>query len=339
MNGFLIKFATAYGLMTSAYLFILYLLSIDNRPSDMFKLTIGYIIVFIILLTIFLLSLRNLILRQSEETCNFLDEVMSKKTKAKFKIYDETLYSKEQNKLKELVDILESEKRQYEVEKDNIQSLITDLSHQIKTPLANISMYNSTLLDRDVDKETEKEFLGAINNQIERLQWLVDGLVKISRLESNIISLSSEICPIQNTLAIAISGVYSKAKEKDIKININCGKDIKSNHDKKWTSEALYNIIENAIKYSEKGSTIDIEVESLEVFLRIDIIDYGMGIENKEINNVFKRFYRSERVREYNGVGIGLYLAREIVTREGGYIKVKSSLNNGSTFSVFLLKR
>ncbi|MNP50965.1 Adaptive-response sensory-kinase SasA [compost metagenome] len=148
--------------------------------------------------------------------------------------------------------------------------------------------------------------------------------------------MQPDVLPIVTTITKSVSQIFSEAERKGIEIKISCDATVKAKHDAKWTSEALINILENAVKYSDSGGHIDISVAGSEMFTRIDIADTGMGIEEHEWNLIFRRFYRSKRVAEHEGVGIGLFLAREIVTMQGGYIKVSSKLGEGSVFSVFL---
>ena len=197
-------------------------------------------------------------------------------------------------------------------------------------------MYNDTLIQRELNKDQQNMFLNNMKFQVSKLEWLVQALIKMSRLESNIISLNKVNSTLSDTIANALSGVYLKAEEKEIDLTIECPAFIKVNHDKKWTSEALFNIIENAVKYTDNGGSINIFVEEWELFTKIDIMDTGIGISEEDINNIFKRFYRCREVLEVEGIGIGLYLTNEIITKQGGYIKVKSEKGKGTTFSVFL---
>jgi len=236
--------------------------------------------VFISLITVLstFMSIKISIVKASDKRCDFLEEVMDKKMDAKFNITEDTISSREDNKLKELISILQSEKNKYEEEKSRIQSFITDLSHQVKTPLTNISMYNSTLIEKNLDANQSREFLLLMDGQINKLKWLIDGLIKISRLESELISLSEGEYFIEEVLALALSGVFSEGDKKNISIEVECDRTIKGIFDLKWTSEALLNLIENAIKYSNKGSNIKVKVIPLDMFVRIDIIDEGIGM-------------------------------------------------------------
>lgn len=130
--------------------------------------------------------------------------------------------------------------------------------------------------------------------------------------------------------------MYLKAEEKDIELRVECPNDIILNHDRKWTSEAIFNVLENAVKYTDNGGKIHLTVEKMGLFTKIDIKDTGIGIKQEELNKVFRRFFRSSSVSETEGVGIGLYLANEIITKQGGYMKVSSKKDKGSIFSIFL---
>lgn len=295
-----------------------------------------FIIAILIIVALFIHILRSQISEFSNEMCTTIDRVISKEDNIDFDTDKETLLSKLQHKFKLLVELMESDENKALKEKDNIKALIADISHQIKTPITNIAMYNDTLIDRKLDESQQRLFLNNMKFQVDKLEWLVQALIKMSRLESNIIALTNNESFINTTIANALSGIYLKAEEKNIKLTVNCPSDLKLHHDSKWTSEALFNILENGVKYTNPGGTIDVVVSKWELFSKIDIIDNGIGIDKENLHNIFKRFYRESEVAEIEGVGIGLYLANEIITKQGGYIKVESEKNKGSIFSVFL---
>lgn len=295
-----------------------------------------FIFIIFILITGFVYLLRNKVLNFSNRMSDIIDKIICNEGNIVFDTDKETLLSKLENKLKQLVDIIETDRKKYFMEKDSIKSLISDISHQIKTPIANICMYNDTLIERELDENNEKLFLSNMRNQVSKLQWLVQALIKMSRLESNIITLNNKNTFLMDTIASSLKEIYLKAENKNIKLTVSCPQKLKLCHDRKWTSEAIFNVIENAVKYTENGGEIQIKVDEWQLFTKIDITDTGIGIENKDINNIFKRFYRGREVTEFEGVGIGLYLANEIITKQGGYIKVISKKGKGSTFSIFL---
>lgn len=313
-------------------------LDMDTEGNKLLIIIGMFIIIITILILGFVYILRIKILEFSDEMCEVIDKIIYHDEAINFELDDETLLSKLQHKFKKLMDIMENYKFQSKREKDNIKALIADISHQIKTPIANISMYNDTLIERKLNEHQQKIFLNNMRVQVRKLEWLVQSLIKMSRLESNVIKLTNKESFLSDTIANALSGVYLKAEEKEINLKVSCPHGIKLCHDKRWTSEALFNIIENAVKYTNNGGEIDIIIKNWELFIKVDIIDTGIGIKESEINNIFKRFYRAKEVSDIEGIGIGLYLANEIITKQGGYIKVISKENKGSIFSVFLKK-
>ena len=200
-------------------------------------------------------------------------------------------------------------------------------------------MVNATLLEQPMPEEKRREFLQASSGQLEKLDFLMQAMIKTSRLETGVISLDRKIQPLYDTLAAALGGILLNAERKYIHVGVDCPEDIILPHDRKWTSEALFNILENAVKYTPAGGTIRVSVQSWEFYVKIDITDSGKGIAENRQGIIFKRFYREEEVHDIEGIGIGLYLAREIITMQGGYIKVTSTVGCGSTFSVFLPHR
>ncbi len=236
--------------------------------------------------------------------------------------------------------------------------MISDISHQVKAPVANLKMYNSTLLERKLPLVKEREFLSLMEVQINKLDFLMQSLVKMSRLETGIITLSIRSAPIYDTIGLALVGIVLPAQKKNIEIIIDCNSTLIVAHDKKWTAEALFNMLDNAVKYTPHGGKISVTVERWEMTTKIDITDSGKGISELHLAQIFKRFYREDNVHNIDGVGmllhlycehslmhnvhnidgvgIGLYLCREIISRQGGYIQVKSEINKGSTFSVYL---
>ena len=252
-----------------------------------------------------------------------------------FSEIEDTMLSKLQSQILKLSDILKSHGIKQKKEKDAITELISDISHQLKTPLANLNLYNSLLLDENLTHDKRKKFTKNMESQLEKLNWLMESLIKMSRLEAGIIKLNKGYQSISQTVLQAVSAISQKAEKKGISI-VYSAEDTNILHDSKWTQEAIFNILDNAVKYSAENTQINVSVMKYELFCRIDISDEGGGITEQDINKVFVRFYRGENVRDIEGVGIGLFLSRKIISAQGGYIKVKSSPDKGSVFSVFL---
>ncbi len=255
----------------------------------------------------------------------------------KFSSLDDSMLSKLQSQVIKLSGILKMQNSRLEKEKNAIKSLISDIAHQLKNPLSNLNLYISFLKDEDLNESARQEYVNYIVSQLEKLNWLMESMIKMSRLESGVIQLKPEINCVNNLILTSLKQVYLKAEEKGIQINFTPGGNVKLLIDKKWTSEAITNILDNAVKYTGDNGRILINIFKYEMYVRIDIEDNGSGLEEADINNIFKRFYRGKNSINQDGVGIGLYLSREIITRQNGYIKVKSKPGEGSIFSVFLL--
>ena len=249
--------------------------------------------------------------------------------------FDESKLSALETKFAHYLSAAETSSRNVAQEKDRIKSLIADISHQTKTPIANLLLYSELLMEEDLPPSA-KANVDALHNQAEKLRFLIDSLVKLSRLENGILSLSPLPTALQPLLGGIAEQYAAKAARKGLSLQLH-DTDTSAIFDMKWTAEALANVVDNAIKYTEHG-VITISAVSYEMFVRIDISDTGPGIPESERAKIFTRFYRSKNAGEQEGVGIGLYLARQILSGEGGYIKVSSIPGKGSTFSVFLPK-
>lgn len=248
--------------------------------------------------------------------------------------FDETKMSALETKLSHYLAMNNETKSALKEEKAKVSELISDISHQTKTPIANILLYSQLLEEANLQK-SEKEFVSALVSQAEKLNFLISSLLKTSRLEAGIISLSPKENKIQSMIENVLHQAQPKASAKKISLTYNQS-EITAVFDQKWTAEALSNIVDNAIKYTPCGGNVSISAVAYQLFCRIDIKDDGIGICESDFAKIFTRFYRASAVSDEEGVGIGLYLAREIIREQGGYIKVSSQLHKGSIFSIFL---
>lgn len=250
--------------------------------------------------------------------------------------YDESLLSSVEAKMMQYLSNSEVSKKNLGEEKNRIKELISDISHQTKTPIANILLYSQLLKEVELSKESI-QLVEDLNQQAEKLDFLIQSLIKISRLENGIMELQPKVQSIQPMLESVGKQVLIKAQQKEIELRIEDTL-ATAYFDRKWTTEAIVNIVDNAVKYSKKQEQIEIMVKAYELFVCIQIKDQGIGIAEAEQAQIFGRFYRSKMVSEEEGIGLGLYLAREIIATEGGYIKVASTVGKGSVFSVYLLQ-
>ncbi|MDE5931835.1 MAG: HAMP domain-containing histidine kinase [Lachnospiraceae bacterium] len=256
----------------------------------------------------------------------------------KYELY-ETRESKIVTRLLQILNNERFKEQQATGEKNQVMELISDLSHQLKTPLANIVMNMELLQGDTLTKEQQKEFLEHTEAQVEKMQWLMNSLLKASQLENGIIQFQAENIGIKATIAKAVSAVYAQASAKQIQLSVEEFQDFELYHNPKWTAEAMTNILENAVKYSPENSPVKIAVFRMDIYTRITISDEGIGIPENEYHHIFQRFYRGKAVEQREGSGLGLYLAQLILQHEKGYITVSSRLGKGSSFHVFLLNK
>ncbi|WP_099203125.1 sensor histidine kinase [Miniphocaeibacter massiliensis] len=301
-------------------------------------------IVFYLLIAYIILLTYKLEKNMLKEDINKLSELISNYRDNKFhtkniKLENESLVFLKEN-LIALGSYLSLLTAKINEEKEETKVLVTDISHQLKTPVAALKNSLEILENVKLTKEEAKEFYSRAMAQVNGIDNLLKALLNISRMEKGLIDIKKEKSFILDTIVDAINIVYTKAESKNIAIEVNSENDVDKleiNHDKKWMRETFVNILDNAIKYSKENTIIEIKIIKMASFLRIEFIDEGVGIKKTEYNNIFKRFYRGENevVKNNSGSGVGLYLCREIVSKHHGTISVKKNkLKDGSTFIV-----
>ncbi|MCY6958525.1 sensor histidine kinase [Clostridium brassicae] len=267
-----------------------------------------------------------------------LDLIIDGNFKLQLEETNEGIFSEIFSRLNQMSRILNLSLISLKKEKENIKSLVTDIAHQVKTPLSSIKLFNSLLMEEDLSKDEKDEFLSRSRNEINKLEWLFNSLVKISRMEVGMIELKTELNDLKDTLMEAVKDIYMRACEKGIEIVVKKVESSFVYHDSKWTKEAIFNVLENAVKYTDEKGKLVISMEKMQSYTRIDIQDTGIGIPREEFNNVFKRFYRGklDKVKKLEGSGVGLYLTRKILEEQEGSIMVDSELEKGTKFSLYL---
>lgn len=278
-------------------------------------------------------------IREKRKTYRRIDELLDRVLNQEI-ILDSDVkegeYSALVSKIKQIQEVLENHARSAETEKEQVKSLVSNMSHQLKTPLANLSLYAEILGKSELSKERKNEFFSKMQRQIEKLNWMVESISKMVKLEQNLDDFEIKNTKIRQTILDAVDTVYEKLEKKDIQLDMESFEDRFLYHNRKWTVEVFVNLLENAIKYTEKGGFISIRVKSYELYTEIQISDNGRGIRQEELTDIFKRFYRSPEVENMEGSGIGLYLCNLILEKEKGYITAISEYGKGSCFSVFL---
>ena len=298
--------------------------------------------IFFVEIAVFVLCLASVIfvcckIHEIRQVMKRMDQMIQKAEEGVFReeMYDESMLSALEMRLANYLASARVTEQKFLEEKDKVKELVADISHQTKTPVANILLYAQLLKEKELSGEAF-DCAEEVNRQAEKLRFLIDALVKTSRLETGVFVLHPKKNLVSPMLEETIGQIMPKVKEKDITVEFT-PRELYAVFDRKWTEEAVANILDNAVKYTPKGGSIWIDILDTEMFVRVDISDTGIGMPEEETAKIFQRFYRSRTVSDREGVGIGLYLAREIITEENGYIKIKSQLGKGSVFSVYLL--
>ncbi|MGL4774020.1 MAG: sensor histidine kinase [Clostridium sp.] len=241
-------------------------------------------------------------------------------------------FSQMEGRINNSIDLLKKEKI-------NLKNIINDISHQLKTPLTALSMYNDILKDhREMKEEEVDDFINLSKEQLDRMEWLVKTLLKYARLESNVVEYKKEILSLSNTIEESMSGLRVKAEEKNQILEYKCNEDVLFLHDRKWIAESLSNIIKNGIEHTGINGRITITLEETPLSIVIKIKDNGRGIEKSEQRKIFNRFHKGENSLDPKSIGIGLCLSKSIIASHNGDITVDSEVGKGSTFIITFLK-
>lgn len=274
--------------------------------------------------------------RRTRRTLRALDQMLDAAIRGDFteETFDESMLSSVETKLAHYLSACAVSARNLQEEKDKIKTLIADISHQTKTPISNVLLYAQLLMEQDLPAES-RACAAALEEQAEKLQSLIEALVKTSRLETGVLALHPKAGPLTPMLEEAAAQFAPKAAEKNITLTM-IPTDAAAVFDPKWTAEAVCNLLDNAVKYTPEEGAVTVQTVSYEMFCRINVTDTGPGIPEAEQAKVFQRFYRSPAAHEIEGVGIGLYLTRQIAEGQGGYIKVFSRPGQGAKFSLYL---
>lgn len=279
---------------------------------------------------------RRRFIRLSSEICRYAEQVMGGRH-VPGQQNQETITSKVLMELEKLETATAFQLEESKKQKKELQEMISEITHQIKTPLSNLKMYCEMLSEEGASFSRQSNEV--MKSQLIKLEFLLDTLLKASRLETDMIRLEPENSRVLETLAAAVNNVMRKAEIKKIEISVDCRPCVLLFHDRKWTAEAIENILDNAVKYTPENGSIHISVHPGEMYTEIRIQDTGKGIAPAHINDIFKRFYREKSVSQTEGLGLGLYLARYIIALQKGYISVRSTPGKGSRFSVCLPNR
>ena len=247
---------------------------------------------------------------------------------------EDSLWGRTETQLARAAHLFQRKSEESRRERVQIKGLISDISHQTRTPVSNMKLYIEFLGEEELS-EDGRQFLKKLQTQVERLDFLMQSMVKMSRLETGIITTAPEPQPVGPLLEGALAQARPQAEAKGLTLAAEpCG--AAARFDRKWTAEALFNVVDNAVKYTPAGGRVTLSAVPLGQFCRVDVSDTGIGIPEEEQAQVFSRFYRGAAVREQDGLGLGLYLTRRILIRQGGYLRLFSRPGQGSEFSLYL---
>lgn len=274
--------------------------------------------------------------RRTKKILQAIDRMLDDAIQGEFTdtVFDESLLSSVECKMAKYLSAVAVSTQGIEEQKDKIQTLIADIFHQTRTPLSNILLYAQLLEEQQLSAKSA-DCVKALNSQAKKLHFLIGTMVKMSRLETGILTLHPKRAEVYPMLDEIRDQLAVKAQRKNITLSVK-ETDVRAVFDPKWTGEAVYNIADNAVKYTPFGGCVSIEVIAYEMFCRIDVSDTGIGISEEEQAKIFGRFYRSSRNSYEEGIGLGLYLSRQIIVGQKGYIKVSSEIGGGTVFSVYL---
>ena len=273
---------------------------------------------------------------RTARTIRWLDDMLTSAINGSFseQNFDESRLSALENRLARYLAVSALSERNVREQKDQISALISDISHQTKTPVANLQLYAQLLLEQPLTTQG-KDCAAAISTQAEKLQALIEALVKTSRLETGILALHPQLSEIILVVEHSVAQYVPKAAEKGITLTVRQTEG-SAVFDPKWTEEAVCNLLDNAVKYTPAGGAVTVEVKNYELFSAIRVSDTGPGISEGEQAKIFRRFYRASGAYQAEGVGIGLYLTRQIAEKQGGYVNVESTPGKGSIFSLYI---
>ena len=274
--------------------------------------------------------------RRTARTIRRLDDMLTAAMNGSFseETFDESRLSSLESRLGRYLAASALSERNVREQKDQISALISDISHQTKTPVANLQLYAQLLSEQPLTPQG-KDCAAAISAQASKLQALIEALVKTSRLETGILALHPQPGEISPVVERAAAQYVHKAAEQNVALTVEPMRGT-AVFDPKWTEEAVCNLLDNAVKYTPSGGTVTLEVKNYELFSAIRVTDTGPGISEAEQAKIFGRFCRAPGAWQAEGVGIGLCLTRQIAEKQGGYVKVASAPGMGSTFSLYI---
>lgn len=317
---------------------ILYIKELENSMNTSIRINIAIIVLLGVIAIIVALIYTNKRDKSLRSINKYLDKVNNGNYELKIEDNGEDEISRLRNELYKTTILLRESAENSEKEKTNLSNSLADISHQLKTPLTSIRIMLDNIEENpNMDEKTRNEFIEEISRQIDWISSLVISLLKLAKFDAGAIIMQDTQINVKKLIDNVINNLAIMIDIKNIKIEEKIDEDVILRADYNWQLEALTNIIKNCIEHSKEDSKIKIEVENNSIFVKIKITDEGEGIAKEDLSHIFERFYKSKQVSE-NSIGIGLSLAKTIIEKENGYIKVDSELGKGTTFEIKYLK-
>lgn len=317
---------------------ISYIKELENSMNTSIRINIAIIVLLGVISIIVALIYTNKRDKSLRSINKYLDKVNNGNYELKIEDNGEDEISRLRNELYKTTILLRESAENSEKEKTNLNNSLADISHQLKTPLTSIRIMLDNIEENpNMDKKTRNEFIEEISRQIDWISSLVISLLKLAKFDAGAIIMQDTQINVKKLIDNVINNLAIMIDIKNIKIEEKIEEDVILRADYNWQLEALTNIIKNCIEHSKEDSKIKIEVENNSIFVKIKITDEGEGIAKEDLSHIFERFYKSKQASE-NSIGIGLSLAKTIIEKENGYIKVDSELGKGTTFEIKYLK-
>lgn len=311
---------------------------IENQMKTNLKLNILIIVLFSILwMTIIILYLRKRD-KKIKQITNYINQIKNKKYDLNIEENTEDELSNLKNELYKITIMLKEESEISKKDKENLKISVEDISHQLKTPLTSITIMLDNLKDNpNMEEKTKQKFIFEISKQVEWINWLVISMLKLSKLDANVVQFYDEKINLKKFIGEIIKNLEIPIEVKNQKIIIDGDENVSFIGDYKWQQEAITNIIKNCIEHNANNGTIYINYEENSLFTKITIRDEGEGISKEDLKHIFERFYKGKNSSE-NSVGIGLALAKNIIEKNNGMINCKSELDKGTEFVIKYMK-
>ena len=314
------------------------LIDYNSIKNYYLKTNIILLIIYTLIIFVIYLYYHNKDRKKINEITNYIKEINRKNYYLDILDNNEDELSLLKNELYKITIMLKEQTENLKKDKINLKDSISDISHKLKTPLTSISiLLDDIIKNPNMDKKTKDEFLYSIRKEVNNIQVLVQNLLKLSKFDANVIEFKNDKINVLSLLNKVVDKIEIIRELKGILINIDCDDKTYINGDFAWEVEALSNILKNSIEYSNNDSSIDISVEDNPFYVKITISDYGIGMSEKDLKNIFKRFYKGENSIS-SSVGIGLNLSKKIIEKDNGFIIASSTKDVGTTFEIKYMK-